>query len=191
MQSLRKCSRHIAKCCKLNIYVHRFSFQNSGYPQGRIIRRSRIMKDSNRNLHLSWKDLNIGVDLKIFGIIFHLTDCDSFTKVCSPHQNTTITIYRKYSDKTLRIVVIQEFLRANGIELNEISMESKMLKQRQVTFKHSKYIKISNSLKLFVNRIKRNRPVTAPVNRTAWFQTSRMKPKMDLILRLVSVNLSA
>lgn len=55
--------------------------QNSGYKQGRIIRRSRITKDPHRNLYLSWKDLNIGIDLKMFGINFHLTDCDSFTKV--------------------------------------------------------------------------------------------------------------
>lgn len=55
---------------------------NSGYPQGRrVIRRSRIMKDPQRRLHLSWKDLNVGIELKIFGIIFHLTDCDPFTKV--------------------------------------------------------------------------------------------------------------
>lgn len=56
--------------------------QNSGYHQGRIIRRSRIIKDPVRNLHLSWKDLNIGIDIEIFGITFHLTDCDAFTKVC-------------------------------------------------------------------------------------------------------------
>lgn len=56
-------------------------FQNSGYPQGRIVRRARIPKDPFRNIHYTWKDLNIGIDLDIFGIKYHVTDCDRFTRV--------------------------------------------------------------------------------------------------------------
>lgn len=57
-----------------------FIFQNCGYPQGRIVRRSRIPKNPKGDF-ITWKDLNIGIDLKIFGIVYHLTDCDKATRV--------------------------------------------------------------------------------------------------------------
>lgn len=57
------------------------------------MRRSRIPKN-NEGAFISWKDLNIGIDLKIFGIVYHLTDCDKATRVrvrilmmCSLAQN--------------------------------------------------------------------------------------------------------
>ncbi|XP_031630857.1 EF-hand domain-containing protein 1-like, partial [Contarinia nasturtii] len=111
---------------------------NSGYHQGRIIRRSRIIKDPIRNLHLSWKDLNIGIEIKIFGITFHLTDCDAFTK---------------------------EFLISNGIELNDMHIptpEPRSIKQR---------------------------PVTAPVNRTLWFKSSEIRPNIGIVLGFESIRI--
>lgn len=54
------------------------------------------MKDPQRNIHFSWKDLNIGIELKIFGIVFHLTDCDSFTKVISIHYEKAYKTFEIY-----------------------------------------------------------------------------------------------
>lgn len=61
------------------VYIH--SDQNSGCAQGRIVRRSRVLKNVDKHEYYSWKDLNIGIDLSIFGIKYHLLDCDPFTKV--------------------------------------------------------------------------------------------------------------
>lgn len=55
--------------------------QNSGVAHGRIVRRSRILKNVEKNEYYSWKDLNIGIDLNLFGIKYHLLDCDPFTRV--------------------------------------------------------------------------------------------------------------
>lgn len=41
---------------------------------------------------MHWKDFNIGIDIGLEGIVFHITDCDLFTK---------------------------EFLLSQGVELNE------------------------------------------------------------------------
>lgn len=116
--------------------------QNSGYPQGRIIRRSRILKDTARNLHYSWKDLNIGIDLNIFGITFHLTDCDRATKV--NHLLTIqITANNNIANVTFVHFVGKEFLISNGIELNEIpplqnTLEKSAPKHRPSTSRVSK-----------------------------------------------------
>ncbi|KXJ75877.1 hypothetical protein RP20_CCG010860 [Aedes albopictus] len=90
--------------------------ENCGYPQGRLVRRGRILKSCLGEAY-SWKDLNIGIDLEIHGYVFHITDCDPFTK---------------------------EFLLSNGIELNEMefpppdpAMNERSISERQ-SFKHHK-----------------------------------------------------
>ena len=42
--------------------------------------------------YYTWKDMNIGIDIEFNGIVYHITDCDPFTK---------------------------EFMAAQGVELNE------------------------------------------------------------------------
>ena len=47
---------------------------------GKLIRRQRLPKnDFGENWH--WKDLNNGVNVTFYGRIFHLYDCDKWTKV--------------------------------------------------------------------------------------------------------------
>ncbi|XP_053659906.1 EF-hand domain-containing protein 1-like [Anopheles marshallii] len=93
------------------------TIENCGYPQGRLVRRGRKLKDADREEFYNWKDLNIGIDVEMHGYVFHITDCDAFTK---------------------------EFLLSNGIELNEIellppdpTMNERSISQRQ-TFRHHK-----------------------------------------------------
>lgn len=50
------------------------------------------MKNST-GAYYTWKDFNIGIDMDMQGIVFHIGDCDPFTK---------------------------EFLLSNGIELNPV-----------------------------------------------------------------------
>lgn len=64
--------------------------QNSGFPQGRLVRRGKIPKHLT-GIFYTWKDFNIGIDIQFNGIVFHITDCDQFTR---------------------------DYLEANGIELN-------------------------------------------------------------------------
>lgn len=56
------------------------------------MRRGKIPKNISGEPY-SWKDLNIGIDIELNGIVFHITNCDEYTK---------------------------EFMAANGIELNEV-----------------------------------------------------------------------
>lgn len=52
---------------------------NSGFLEGRIIRRRRIEKPNSYKFW-HWKDLNIDMDINLQGIIFHTFSCDRFTK---------------------------------------------------------------------------------------------------------------
>lgn len=64
--------------------------ENSGIPQGKLIKRQRLPKNDVGD-HYHWKDLNRGMNLTIYGKTFRVVDCDRFT---------------------------QEFLESQGIELN-------------------------------------------------------------------------
>ncbi|KAJ9595341.1 hypothetical protein L9F63_027273, partial [Diploptera punctata] len=66
-------------------------YRNSGLTQGRLVRRNKIPKTALGE-HWHWKDFNIGIDVAIYGIVYHIVDCDDFTK---------------------------EYLESQGIELNQ------------------------------------------------------------------------
>jgi len=52
---------------------------NAGYPQGKLVARSKIPKDTEGNF-LHWKDLNVGININVYGVIYRLCSCDLFTK---------------------------------------------------------------------------------------------------------------
>ncbi|NXF41662.1 EFHC1 protein, partial [Nyctibius bracteatus] len=54
--------------------------QNSGLPQGKLIRRHRVPKNDHGD-HYHWKDLNRGMNITIYGRMYHIVDCDPFTQV--------------------------------------------------------------------------------------------------------------
>lgn len=77
----------------LPLFINLFSLmQNCGFPQGKLVRRGKVIKNTT-GAYYTWKDFNIGLDMEIQGIVFHISDCDMFTK---------------------------EYLLSNGIELNPV-----------------------------------------------------------------------
>ncbi|XP_062974594.1 EF-hand domain-containing protein 1 isoform X2 [Elgaria multicarinata webbii] len=54
--------------------------ENSGIPQGKLIKRQRLPKN-DRGDHYHWKDLNRGINVTIYGKTFRIVDCDAFTEV--------------------------------------------------------------------------------------------------------------
>ncbi|KFP34192.1 EF-hand domain-containing protein 1, partial [Colius striatus] len=54
--------------------------QNSGLPQGKLVRRHRVPKNDHGD-HYHWKDLNRGMNLTMYGRTYRVVDCDPFTQV--------------------------------------------------------------------------------------------------------------
>nr|CDS31427.1 EF hand domain containing protein 1 [Hymenolepis microstoma] len=52
---------------------------NSGLLQGWILKRQKIPKNDVGDFY-TWKDLNVNIDIPIYGRIYHLSSCDEFTK---------------------------------------------------------------------------------------------------------------
>jgi hypothetical protein len=53
---------------------------NSGVPQGNLIRRHRIPKSDGSDEHIKAEDLTVGMELTIYGKTMKVIDCDSFTR---------------------------------------------------------------------------------------------------------------
>ena len=54
--------------------------ENSGLLQRKRLKRQRVPKNELGE-HYQYKDLNLGIDLDVYGVKYHITDCDEFTKV--------------------------------------------------------------------------------------------------------------
>ncbi|XP_059212520.1 EF-hand domain-containing protein 1-like [Centropristis striata] len=55
------------------------AWENSGLHQGTRLKRHRLPKNEHGE-HYQWKDLNIGMDLTVYGVTYRITQCDAFTK---------------------------------------------------------------------------------------------------------------
>ncbi|XP_023270810.1 EF-hand domain-containing protein 1 [Seriola lalandi dorsalis] len=62
-----------------SMYIYEPLVENSGIPQGKRIKRQRLPKNEHGE-HYQWKDLNLGMDLEMFGVKYRITQCDAFTK---------------------------------------------------------------------------------------------------------------
>lgn len=58
---------------------------NSGMPQGKLIKRQRLPKNDLGDCW-HWKDLNLGMDIIIYGKVFHIYNCDKWTAVRNTQQ---------------------------------------------------------------------------------------------------------
>lgn len=56
--------------------------ENSGMPQGKRLKRQRIPKNEHGGYY-RWTDLNLAIDLEVFGVKYHIIQCDGFTKVAN------------------------------------------------------------------------------------------------------------
>ncbi|KFP78272.1 EF-hand domain-containing protein 1, partial [Acanthisitta chloris] len=54
--------------------------QNSGLLQGKLVKRHRMPKNDQGDYY-HWKDLNLGMDITMYGRTYRIVNCDSFTKV--------------------------------------------------------------------------------------------------------------
>ena len=59
---------------------------NSGIPQGKLIKRQRLPKNDLGDFW-HWKDLNLGIDVTFYGKVFHIYNCDKWTTVSIGSKN--------------------------------------------------------------------------------------------------------
>ncbi|NXQ86574.1 EFHC1 protein, partial [Nyctibius grandis] len=63
--------------------------QNSGIPQGTLLRRHRVPKNEHEDYY-HWKDLNRGMNITMYGRTYHIVDCDAFTQMFLESQGVEV-----------------------------------------------------------------------------------------------------
>lgn len=74
----------------MTLIIFNIYFQNAGFPQGRLVRRAQIPRDTS-GTYYSWKDFNVGIDVMIYGLTYHICSCDEYTKVSTTPEVGTLT----------------------------------------------------------------------------------------------------
>jgi hypothetical protein len=54
--------------------------ENSGIPQGKLIRRQRLPKDDATGSHYNYKDIKVNDTVTFYGKTFHVTGCDAWSR---------------------------------------------------------------------------------------------------------------
>jgi EF-hand domain-containing protein 1 len=56
--------------------------ENSGIPQGIFLKRHKVPKpDITPPQYYHWQDLNLRMNLELYGRVFRIVDCDQFTRM--------------------------------------------------------------------------------------------------------------
>jgi hypothetical protein len=62
------------------IHILETRVENSGIPQGVFLKRHKVLIPGQEPKTYTWKDLNIGMNLNVYGRVFRIVDADDFTK---------------------------------------------------------------------------------------------------------------
>ncbi|KAJ4457827.1 putative flagellar protofilament ribbon protein rib74 [Paratrimastix pyriformis] len=63
-----------------SIQVNESRDDNSGIPQGVLLKRHQVPKTDDSGAHYTFDDLNLGTEVTFYGITYRIVDCDEFTK---------------------------------------------------------------------------------------------------------------
>ncbi|CAF1059978.1 unnamed protein product [Didymodactylos carnosus] len=72
-----------------SLEIHEEVQENSGIPQGKLVRRHRFPKNDQGETY-NWRDLNLGQNLAVYGKVFRICDCDAFTKEWLESEGITV-----------------------------------------------------------------------------------------------------
>lgn len=52
--------------------------ENSGIPQGVFLKRHKV-KNPSQGRDYNWRDLDVGIEIEVYGRVFKIVDADEFT----------------------------------------------------------------------------------------------------------------
>ena len=87
---------HRLRKCTLYYYledgtleIREARIQNFGINQGLFLKRHLVPKPDSI-MSYTWEDLNLGIDIEVFGRVFRIYDCDNFTRAFYSSQNVEL-----------------------------------------------------------------------------------------------------
>ena len=108
-----------------SIHINEDKAENSGIPQGYLIKRQRDQNEKGQYIH--YKDLNLKTEINIYGKVFRICDCDEFTR-------------KFFADKNLKLNEREEIPDLD--RSNEKFKNLDALKNREVISELREYVEV-------------------------------------------------
>lgn len=72
--------------------------ENSGIPQGVFLKRHKVPLPEDAQNSYSWRDMNLGFNLNVYGRVFRIIDCDEFTRSFYTNEGQALNRAEEYPD---------------------------------------------------------------------------------------------
>jgi len=79
------------------LHINEKRVDNSGIPQGVFLKRHKVPKGDDGS-HFTWKDLDLGMDLPVYGRVFRINECDDFTRQFYANEGVALSQPERYPD---------------------------------------------------------------------------------------------
>jgi len=63
-----------------------------------FLKRHKVPRPDNATAHYEWKDLNLGVNLDVYGRVFRIVDCNEFTRQFYGNEGVALNAPESYPD---------------------------------------------------------------------------------------------
>ena len=80
------------------MYITEPRIENSGIPQGVLLKRHKVPHPDLPGRVYNWRDLNVGTNLNVYGRVFRIVDCDDFTRQFFQNHGVAIGAPESYPD---------------------------------------------------------------------------------------------
>lgn len=108
--------------------------ENSGIPQGTLIKRHRVVREGDSDDYYTVHDLNLGVELPIYGRTFRIVDCDKFTSNFVPKLGIQLNDPEPYPEDSFAQKQMQSQLlgtKSLGVKSSDAVPREERLKLKQ------------------------------------------------------------
>ena len=80
------------------LHIIEKKIENSGINQGVFLKRHKVPHPDDSSVNYSWSDLNLGMNLNVYGRVFRIVDCDEFTRRFYQNEGRALNPPEQYPD---------------------------------------------------------------------------------------------
>lgn len=80
------------------LHICEKKIENSGIPQGIFLKRHKVPYPDTPTQYYTWKDLNLAINLEVYGRVFRILDCDDFTRKFYSNEGYALNSPEGYPD---------------------------------------------------------------------------------------------
>ena len=101
------------------LHVLETRVENSGIPQGVFLKRHKVLVPGQEPKTYTWRDLNVGLNLNVYGRVFRIVDADDFTKRFYLNEGVALNAPEQYPEDPFQKTRAMMTMKQNPPDLAE------------------------------------------------------------------------